>query len=113
MKKVERFLMNTVDVLVNAIELLIIDLTYGKNKYRRRGSRIRPIIQKTYNHRTVYIREPTPRVLRTLIETSIYPCVFLNVPTKISPFDPPGHPLGVVEDRLGYAALHRGQVRQQ
>lgn len=47
---------NTVlNEMLHAIELVMIDLVFGKSKYRKRGARMRPIIHRTYN-RTVYIR---------------------------------------------------------
>lgn len=42
-------------LIAGAIELVMIDLAWGKGKYRKRGPKMRPIIHRTYN-RTVYIR---------------------------------------------------------
>lgn len=46
--------------IADAIELFLIDLAYGKSKYRRRGARLRPIIHRTYNRRTVVVQQPVP-----------------------------------------------------
>jgi hypothetical protein len=43
--------------IAGAIELVMIDLAWGKGKYRKRGPKMRPIIHRTYN-RTVVVREP-------------------------------------------------------
>lgn len=53
--------------LATGIELVLIDLTFGKSKYRKHGARMRPIIHRTVNHRTVIIQQPvavTERVQR-------------------------------------------------
>ena len=47
-------------LVVYAIELFLIDFTYGKSKYRKRGARLRPIIHRTYNRRTVIVQQPVP-----------------------------------------------------
>lgn len=63
-KLVRKLAVQTIRWVADACELLLIDLTYGKGKYRSRGARLRPIIHRTYNHRTVVIREPAPIVYK-------------------------------------------------
>lgn len=48
--------------VADVLELFLIDLAYGKSKYRRRGPRLRPIIHRTYNRRTVIVQQPVPIV---------------------------------------------------
>lgn len=51
-------------LIAEVIALVMIDLAWGKGKYRKRGPKMRPIIHRTYN-RTVFIRRemmPTEQV---------------------------------------------------
>lgn len=59
-RKIADVLEKSVRGIAAAIELILIDLVFGKSKYRRRGAKMRPIIHRTYNRRTVIIREPVP-----------------------------------------------------
>ena len=43
----------------SAVELVMIDLAFGKAKYRKRGPKMRPIVHHTYN-RTYIVRPPLP-----------------------------------------------------
>jgi hypothetical protein len=54
--------------IINAIELVIADAAWGKAKYRKRGSKMRPIIHRTYN-RTVVVREPLPSERLHIVKT--------------------------------------------
>jgi hypothetical protein len=46
--------------LADAGQLVAIDLTYGKARYRKRVAQPRPIIHRVYN-RTIIYREPRTR----------------------------------------------------
>lgn len=45
-------------MVAGCIELVLIDLVYGKAKYRKRGPKMRPIIHRTIHRRTVVIQQP-------------------------------------------------------
>jgi 2C-methyl-D-erythritol 2,4-cyclodiphosphate synthase len=47
------------NVIISAIELVLIDAVFGKSKYRKRGAKMRPIIHRTYN-RTIVVRSSVP-----------------------------------------------------
>jgi hypothetical protein len=49
----------TIRAFADAVELVMIDLAHSKAKYRKRGSKMRPIIHRTY-YRTVVVRERSP-----------------------------------------------------
>lgn len=61
LRKVADVLEKSITVFAASIELVLIDLVFGKAKYRRHGPKMRPIIHRTYN-KTVIARTPAPRV---------------------------------------------------
>lgn len=61
-KSVRKLALKSGSFVADALELVLIDLAYGKAKYRRRGPRLRPIIHRTYNRRTVIVQQPVPIV---------------------------------------------------
>lgn len=61
-KSVQKLALKGGSWIADALELFLIDLAYGKAKYRRRGPRLRPIIHRTYNRRTVIVQQPVPIV---------------------------------------------------
>lgn len=60
----------TLEAVAYALQLVIIDLTYGNGKYRKRTSQPRSVIHHDHCHRTVIYHEllpserVTPRKLR-------------------------------------------------
>lgn len=46
----------SIRAIAGTIELCLIDLAFGKSRYRKRYPKMRPIIHKTYN-RTYVVRE--------------------------------------------------------
>ncbi len=55
----EGLVMFGLKALATALELVAIDFAFGKSRYRKRGSRPRPIIHRTYN-RTIVVRSALP-----------------------------------------------------
>lgn len=55
----EQVVMKTLAATADAIQLVMVDLVYGKPKYRKRAPQPRPIIHRTYN-RTVIYRQLLP-----------------------------------------------------
>lgn len=44
-------------LLADSIHLVLIDGTFGKSKYRKKGARVRPIIHRTINNtRTIIVK---------------------------------------------------------
>jgi hypothetical protein len=62
------------NIIINAIELVIIDAVFGKSKYRKRGPKMRPIVHRTYHrNRTVYIQRvmlPTEQERVHIVKTN-------------------------------------------
>lgn len=58
LRKIADLLEKAAHGLLNCIELVMVDAAWGKNKYRKRAARTRPIVQKT-----VIIRPSAPRVV--------------------------------------------------
>ncbi|HEY7348099.1 MAG TPA: hypothetical protein VH599_07235 [Ktedonobacterales bacterium] len=61
LRKVADVLEKSISGVAASVELVLIDLVFGKAKYRRHGPKMRPIIHRTYN-KTVIVREPLERV---------------------------------------------------
>ena len=57
-KKTRKVINKSVNVLLDAVHLVLIDFTFKKGKYRKRGAKPRPIVQKT-----IVVRNPAPRVV--------------------------------------------------
>jgi len=44
-------------LLADSIQLVLVDATFGKSKYRKHGERLRPIIHRTINNeRTIIVK---------------------------------------------------------
>jgi hypothetical protein len=55
----EAVVKHSINIGLNAVELILIDGVFGKGKYRKRGAKPRPIIHRTYN-RTYIVRPRLP-----------------------------------------------------
>ena len=64
------FMKKTLETVAYALQLVIIDLTYGNGKYRKRTAQPRMVVHHNHYHRTVIYHEllpserVTPRKLR-------------------------------------------------
>jgi hypothetical protein len=55
----EAVVVTSIKGFASAVELILIDFAFGKGKFRKRGSKMRPIIHRTYN-RTIIYRASVP-----------------------------------------------------
>lgn len=54
------FMKKTLETVAYALQLVVIDLTYGNGKYRKRTAQPRTVIHHDYHHHTVIYQDLLP-----------------------------------------------------
>lgn len=54
------FMKKTLETVAYALQLVIVDLTYGNGKYRKRTAQPRTVTHHDYHHHTIIYRELLP-----------------------------------------------------
>jgi hypothetical protein len=56
-KSLKRWAFKGGQILADSIHQILIDLVFGKSKYRKKGAKMRPIIHRTINNeRTIIVK---------------------------------------------------------